>query len=313
MRRPGAPVPAILACATLVGCGDPAAAGAVTEAIRALPGVESALPRYESGWDGASRFGLTAVLDQTAVPEQAGAVGRSFTELVNQKGLADSDVSLDVEYLATIEKSTATVSFDDHPDPLLISGLLRDWLGVARSAGVAGVDLVEPESGSAPSRLFRVTVGPAATDGDLRTLVQNHPDLQSAVWVLVGLVDPFDSSPGERDETYEVTGMIPGARLRERWNQIVGKLGAAGTVHASTDTAMSPPTNVTVNIPTSYGDRAVAQAQAWMMFPLLEGLPLPARVEYGGDIFTVGGCTPPDPRHARSELEAELRRKFERC
>ena len=295
-------VAALCVTAVVAGCGDARQADSIGAAIRQLPGVASAESDYHWSWNGHSRFGLTVLLDPMAGPEQGAAVGRTFTDLVDKNGFDNSEVRLTVEYPATISTSTAEFSFDDRPSAEAVSDSLRDWLDIARSAGVAAVDWRDG---------LRVTVGPVAKDTDLKAIAADHPEV---TWLLIGLVDPLDSaSRADLRETYEVTGMVPDQRLRDRWNEIVAELGDVGHVAARTGAAATPPTEVTINIPTTSGNPRQSLAQAWMTFPLIDGLPLPARVQYGGDIFTVGGCTPPDAQHGSSELEAELRAKFERC
>ncbi|MCW1957327.1 MAG: hypothetical protein KIH64_002015 [Mycobacterium sp.] len=292
-----------LTAAMLTGCSSHAgAAESITAAVRQLPGVAAAESDFRSSWTGGARYDLTVTLDPLATPAQAAAVGQTFTDLIDKDGFSDSQVHLKVDYRATMSMSSAEFSFEDRPSSTAVSDSLRDWLAIARSAGVAAVNWSEG---------LKVTVGPVAKDSDLRAIAQNHPKV---VWILIGLVDPLDvASKADLRETYEVTGMVPDQKLRDRWNEIVAELGDVGHVAARTDAAGNPPTNVTVNIPTTSGNQQQNLAQAWMTFPLLNGLPLPARVQFGSDIFTIGGCTPPDPRHGSSELEAELRRKFERC
>lgn len=292
---------AVLCAVTLAACGTGRQeAQSIATAIRQLPGVASAESDYQSGWTGASRLALTVVLDPTATPPQGAELGRTVTELLDRNGFTGAHATLTVDYPATVAKSSARFSFDGPPSA--VSDALGEWLDIARSAGVASVNWVDG---------LQVTVGPAATDGDLRGIAQKRPNV---TWILIGLVDPLDSaSRADLHETYEVRGMVPDQKLRDRWNQIVAELGAVGQVNARSQVGANPPTDVTVNIPTAYGDRSQSLAQAWMTFPLLQGLPLPARVEFGGDVFTIGGCTPVDPAHAASNLEAELRQKFERC
>ena len=294
---------AALTAAALTGCArDAKAADSVTAAIRQLPGVTSTESEYHSSWTGRSRYTLTVDLDPTATPAQAADIGQTFTDLIDGEGLAAAEVGLTVDYPATLSRSTAVFSLDGREAPERIPDSLRAWLDIARSAGVAAVNWSDG---------LRVTVGPFAEDADLRTIAGNHPNI---TWILLGLVDPRDAATrADLHETYEVTGMVPDKRLRDRWNEIVAELGAVGHVAARTDPAEDPPTRVTVNIPTTNGNQQQNLAQAWMTFPLLQGLPLPARVQFGTDVFTVGGCSPPDPQRRPSTLEAELRQKFERC
>lgn len=315
-------VAALLGCLTLgaAGCGRPDAVDEIDAAVRQLPGVAATESDYESSWNGGTRFALTAVLKADAVAQQAGAVGQTFTDLVNRKGFTDSDVTLEVDYPVNA-KSAARFAFGEQyrPAPQAVSEALREWLEIARSPGVAAANLVEPQSDSPESRDLGITVDQAAKDSDLRTLVRDHPDLSTATWILVGRIVDREDAPTRADfqEKYEVLGMLPDEQLREQWNQIVNRLGGAGTVTARSDLTRgdrsSPATDVTVNFPNSHHDSAENLAQARLMFPLLKGLPLPARVEFGGDVFTVGGCSAPDPHHRSTKLEAELRQEYERC
>ena len=50
-----------------------------------------------------------------------------------------------------------------------------------------------------------------------------------------------------------------------------------------------------------------------MVLPLLEKLPSPVKVDFDGAVFVIGGCSEPGPGHTSSDLEAELRGKYEKC
>ena len=108
-------------------------------------------------------------------------------------------------------------------------------------------------------------------------------------------------------------GLVPDAALRDLWNRIVAEVGSAGEVSAQTDMShRETPTTVDVNFLTSR-DREQNLAQAWMVLPLLEKLPQQAKVDFGGALFVIGGCTPADAGRNPIPLEVELRQKFEKC
>lgn len=287
---------------------------AIDAAIGQLPGVASSTTDYDAGWRrGDQRFGLTAVLRDEATPAQAAAVGSTFTDLVESKDFSAVAVELVVKYrvVATMNRvpltSSATFVFGQENRPTRISDSLREWLEIVRSPGVQSARLGEP------GPAFGITVGQGATDGDLQTLRRTHPKLDTATWTVVGgSIKEVATNEPDYPETYDVTGMVPDESLRKLWRDIVAEVGSAGEVAAKTDMGTSPPTTVTVNFPTSR-DREQNLAQAWMVLPLLEKLPQPARVDFAGAVFLIGGCSKADSGPASSELEAELRRKYEKC
>jgi hypothetical protein len=233
--------------------------------------------------------------------------------MVTAKGFAGSGVTLEVKY-RVIDRmnqvpltSAATISLDQS-DRDGVPAALREWLGIAQSPGVHSVRLSRPEG------TVEITVDPNAKDVELAALVRDHPDLDHAQWVVTG-GSLTQTSPFEVDypEVYRVRGMVPDAALRDLWNRIVGEVGAAGGVNADTDLShRETPTTVGVNFVTSR-DREQNLAQAWMVLPLLAKLPQPAKVDFGGALFTIGGCTPAEPGRNPIPLEVELRQKYEKC
>jgi hypothetical protein len=159
-----------------------------------------------------------------------------------------------------------------------------------------------------------ITVDPNAKDGDLPALVKNHPDLDGAQWIVTGgNLTQTSLFAADYPGVYRVVGMIPDAALRELWKQIVAEVGAAGGVSADTDMShRDVPTTVGVNFVTSR-DREQNLAQTWMVLPLLAKLPQPAKVDFDGALFTIGGCTPVEAGRNPIPLEVELRQKYEKC
>jgi hypothetical protein len=249
------------------------------------------------------------VLRDGATPEQAKAVGATFADQVSAKDFSGFEVGLIVQYrvVGTMNHvpltSSAAFAFTDanRPDNQTADSL-AEWLAVAQSPGVQSARFGERVG---------ITVDQSATDGDLQALVRNDPGLDRATWTLIGgslrQVSPNDP---EYPEAYDVTGMLPDAALRQLWRDIVAEVGAVGEVKAETDMARGQnPTTVTVNFRTARA-REQNLAQAWMVLPLLEKLPQPAKVDFDGAVFTFGGCSPPG---AGSDLEKELRQKYEKC
>lgn len=302
---------ASLTFASLAGCADHRGdADAVNTAITHLPGVASSEVDYDSGWRrGDQRLRLTTVLADGAAPEQAKAVGATFVEAMNTKDFTGADVGLEVRYRVVDAMnhvpltSSATFAFTDaHRPDGQTADSLREWLAVAQSPGVQSARFGERVG---------ITVDQAATDGDLPALVRSHPGLDRATWTLVG-GSPRQVSPNTPDypEAYDVTGMVPNVALGRLWRDIVAEVGAAGEVRAETDTARAPnPTTVTLNFATPR-DREENLGQAWMVLPLLEKLPQPAKVDFDGALFVFGGCSAPG---TGSDLETELRQKYEKC
>lgn len=308
---------ASLALTLVAGCaadrrGD---VDSINAAITQLPGVASSAPAYDSGWRRGDRhFGLTAVLRDDATPQQAQAIGATFTDLVNARDFSAFEVDLEVKYRVVDAMNhvplTSSAAFAlgeaDSPTSAVVSDSLREWLDIARSPGVQSARLGERVG---------VTIDQAATDGDLQTLLKNHPDLDSATWTVVGgSLRQVSINDPDYPEAYDVVGMLPDETLRALWGRIVAEVGAAGEVSAKTDMAQKdpakPPTTVNVNFPTSR-DREQNLAQAWMALPLLEKMPLPARVDFDGAVFVIGGCSATGP--GSSALETELRHKYEKC
>lgn len=228
------------------------------------------------------------------------------------KDFSGLNVGLTVEYRVVDAinhvplTSSAEYGFTDGERPTgQVADSLKEWLAVAQSPGVQSVRVGERVG---------ITVDQAATDGDLQALVRNHPMAGRATWSLVGgslgVVSPNDP---DFPEEYDVTGMVPDAAMRKLWRDIVAEVGAVGGVRADTDTARTPnPTIVTVNFLTPR-EREQNLAQAWMVLPLLEKLPQPAKVDFAGAVFVFGGCSAPGGGNASSDLETELRRKYEKC
>lgn len=306
--------------AVINGCSNDRVAASLNSTITQMPGVASATATYDPAWwKNEHPVDIAVVLDRGATPEQAQALGRTLTELVNRKDFTDSDVTLAVDYRVIDGAGSVPVgsgahfTFEPGDRPTTLPDSLREWLTVAQSPGVQSAGMSHPPAEGDSE--FRVTVDNAADDGDLQNLIDNHPDLKSATWVVVAGT-PTQASVHAEDhpEVYELTGMVPDAKLRERWSEIVAQLGGAGEVVARTDLARQdgPPTTVDVNFPTSL-NREQSVAQAWMMLPLLEGLPQPVKVNFNGDMFVMGGCSGEDAQSTRSDLEKELRQKFERC
>jgi hypothetical protein len=310
---------AVLLCLALLpiaGCAPnrKGAAESIDAAVAQLPGVASADFDYDAGWPkGDERFGLTAVLRDDATPEQAQTVGKTFADMVTANDFGGFGVTLVVKY-RVIDRmnqvpltSAATLSLDtDGRDE--VPAALREWLTIAQSPGVHSVRLSRPDGA------VEITVDPNANDGDLQALAKNHPDLDHAQWVVTG-GSLTQTSPFATDypEVYRVQGTIPDAALRDLWRQIVAEVGAAGEVSARTDLSQKDiPTTVDVNFVTAR-DREQNLAQAWMVLPLLQKLPQPAKVDFGGALFTIGGCSPADAGRSTDALEIELRQKFEKC
>lgn len=311
----------LIALGMITGCSTNRAAESLNSTITGLPGVATSTTTYDPAWwKNEHPLGLSVVLERNASPEQAQALGRTLTELMNGKDFADSTaITLAVDYRvidgagSVPVTSTARFAFGPGDRPTTLPETLREWLTVAQAPGVQSAGVNQPLSEDDSE--FRVTVDNAATDDDLQALVRNHPELESATWAVVA-GSPTQASVHAEDhpEVYRLTGMVPDAKLRERWSEIVAKLGGAGEVVARTDMGRNdgPPTTVNVNFPTSL-NREQSVAQTWMMLPLLEGLPQPAKVNVHGDMFTMGGCSGADAPSARSDFEKELRQKFERC
>lgn len=312
-----------LTATVIAGCSGQGSAQTLGRSIEQMPGVISSTVSYDTTWWGAARdVRLTTVLANTATAEQAGAVGKAFTE---SAGSADLDVDLTVDYRVVDRDrppltSTANFRFagPDRPTVQTVTDALREWLTIAQSPGVQSVGFDQPRPGGpAGSRAVRITVERGAKDDELQALVRDHPDLATATWTVVG-GSLTSASPLAADypEVYTVTGMVPDERLRELWRRIVSSLGETGIAAADTDmsrvASKLPPTNVVVNFPSSR-NREQSVATAWLMLPLLQGLPQPARIDFNGDIFTMGGCSGADDSSSGSKRQAELRTKFERC
>jgi hypothetical protein len=307
--------------AIVAGCSAPGPAQNISSSIEQLPGVASSSISYDTTWWGAAHnVRLTTVLADSATPEQAQAVGQAFTESAG-RDLADSDVDFTVDYRVVDREhppltSTANFRFagPDRPATQTVTDALREWLTVAQSPGVQSAVFDQPPAGP---RAVRITVDRGAKDAELQALVRDHPDLATATWAVVG-GSLTEASPLAADypEVYTVTGMVPDERLRELWRHIVSSLGETGIASADTDMSRVadklPPTNVVVNFPSSR-NREQSVATAWLMLPLLQGLPQPAKVDFNGDMFTMGGCSGPDDAVSGSHRQAELRSKFERC
>jgi copper chaperone CopZ len=316
MHKPYLAAMLCLAMLPIAGCAPnrKGAAQSIEDAVAQLPGVASSDVDYDAGWPkGDERFTLTAVLRDSATPDQAQAVGKTFADLVKANDFAASDVALEVKYRVVDrinrvpQTSSATVSLDrGNGDGL--PAALKEWLSIAQSPGVQSARVSRPEG------TVEITVDRDATDGDLPALAKTYPDLDRAQWVLTGgnltQTKPF---AGDYPEVYRVQGMIPDAALREVWKQIVAEVGAAGEVGAQTDMSRKDiPTTVDVNFPTSR-DREQDLAQAWMVLPLLQKLPQQAKVDFGGALFVIGGCTPGEAGRSTDQLEVELRQKYEKC
>lgn len=307
-----------VAVLALPGCAPnrKGAAESIDAAIAALPGVASADFDYDSGWPkGDERFNLTAVLKDNASPDQAQALGAKFADMVAAKDFSAFDVILEVKYrvvdrMNNVPMSSAATVTLDHGIGAGLPAALEEWLSIAQSPGVQSVRLSRTEEQGA----IEVTVEQSAKDADLQALAKAHPVLDHAEWAVTGgsltQTDPFaEDYPG----VYRVKGMIPDAALRDVWGKIVAEVGAAGGANGETDMSHKDvPTTVTVNFLTSR-DREQNLAQAWMVLPLLQKLPQPAKVDFDGALFTIGGCTAGDAGRSTLPLENELRQKFEKC
>lgn len=297
------------------------AAESIDAAVAALPGVASSQFDYDSGWPtGDERFNLTAVLKDNATPDEAQALGATFSDMVAAKGFSVSDVVLEVRYRVVDRMnnvpmtSSATVSLENG-NGVGLPAALDEWLGIAQSPGVQSFRLIRADGEGADGEgAVELTVDQDAKDGDLQALTKAHPVLDRARWVVTGgsltQTDPFAPDyPG----VYQVKGMIPDTALRELWSRIVAEVGAAGGANAETDMSLRDiPTTVNVNFLTSR-DREQNLAQAWMVLPLLQKLPQPAKVDFDGALFTIGGCTTGQAGRSTLPLEVELRQKFEKC
>lgn len=317
MRKPHLSALLCLALLPVGGCAPnrEGAAQSIDAAVLALPGVASSYFEYDSGWPkGDERFDLTAVLRENATPDQAQALGATFADMVAAKDFSAFDVTLEVKYrvadrMNNVPMTSSAVVSLDHGNGAGLPAALQEWLSIAQSPGVQSVRMTRAEEGA-----VEVTVEQSAADGALQSLVRAHPVLDRAQWVVTGgnltQTDPFAADyPG----VYRVKGMIPDAALRDLWGKVVAEVGAAGGVNAETDMSRNDiPTTVTVNFLTSR-DREQNLAQAWMVIPLLQKLPQPARVDFDGALFTIGGCTPGEAGTSTLTLEAELRQKFEKC
>lgn len=302
---------AVAVTAMLAGCspGRGGTAESIAAAVAQLPGVASSTFDYESGWPrGDEHFTLTAVLRDNATPDQAYALGKTFSDRVKAQDFTGFERTLVVKYRVTDRMNDVPLStVATFTDPDAVAESLRGWLAVAQSPGIQSVTYTQSD------QAMDITVAPDATDAALRELARAQPDVDRAEWLVVG-GSLTETSPFAADhpEVYRVRGRIPDAALRDLWVRIVAEVGAAGVIAASTDSARDIPTAVDLNFPTAR-DREQNLAQAWMVLPLLQKLPLPATVNFDGAVFVMGGCSDPDPSRNVSPTEVELRRKYETC
>lgn len=305
-----------IATLSLSGCAPDrqGAAEAIDAAVAQLPGVGSSTFNYESGWPkGDERFALTAVMRDNATPDQAAAVGETLSERLTESGLATSDVTLEVKYRVQDRmnniplSSIAMFAVDPAGRPAMADGL-HEWLAIAQSPGVQSVRL------NRPGNAVDITIATDATDSGLAALVAAHPDARGAEWIVVGgSITETSIYAAGHPEAYRVKGTIPDATLRDTWTRIVGEVGATGQITAETDMSRTDVrTTVDLNFPTSR-DNEQGIAQAWLAIPLMEKLPQPARVDFDGATFMLGGCSAAEPDRTSPPLETELRQKYEKC
>ena len=254
---------------------------------------------------------IFALLDRDG--EEARMVGGAVRNALMGLPIADIDIATTATPDIVMRRAAdaglrALPTGLDHGTDDGLPAALKEWLGIAQSPGVQSVRLNRPEG------TVEITVDQNARDADLQALAKTFPDLDRAQWVLTG-GNLMQTAPFAEDypEAYWFTGMTPDAALRDLWKQIVAEVGAAGEVSAETDMSHKDiPTTVVVNFPTSR-DREQNLAQAWMVLPLLQKLPQPAKVDFAGALFTIGGCSPGEAGRSTLPLEIELREKFEKC
>jgi hypothetical protein len=324
---------AIVLTAGAGGCSADrsAAARAIGNAVRALPGVADTDVTYYSG----ASFRLDVTLAETVSDTQAAAVGSTFVDRMRAADFGGFDVILNVAYPANNSRATKTsdshASFQYHfrsapesalhnpsPSSAEVASGLALWLQAAQSPATVGAALhQEASTGTGSRQSIVVSISSSVDDKAIAELIDAHPALRAATWKSS---IPPGAAPREF-RVYRIRGQFPDRRRRELWQQILGQLGPDDDGDAVTDPAGAQAsgalTNVKIDLWAKPQTSERVEGITRAVLPLLPGLGSPVRVNifsYTASIeLILGGCSQPAPNHRPSTLEVELRRQYERC
>jgi hypothetical protein len=319
------------------------AAKELQNTMRTLPGVRDSSMSFHDNWYQGSMLSLNVTMDDRADEDQVVDAARTFTEAVlrsrlRQMGQVDFSLQLPTpgrkDYLNDFDaNSLLSIEADEYSSSRVstegVESAVRTWMGVVRAPGVQSARLSIP-AGRYPENYpegeenfgLSVTVEPDSADAQImdldrrfRALSEQSPALRETTWLMyTGSADRKNLDDPRDFRAYRL-GIPPTTAVKNLISRIVEAFGAGVGVRANApaDTkrfgwAME------IDVPLSDGpDRYETLMRKVAFIPLVRELPGPVLVRLGADTVIVGGCTKTNRKNQPSELESDLRKKYETC
>jgi hypothetical protein len=309
-------------------------ANAISDAIRAIPGVAGVATGYKSDpFQGAS-FAPIVHLDPSITAAHAAEVVRTFIDCAHAGGFNDFVVSLTVNYPAAIPRlannlydSSLVFDFDLIPANGSIAAdrdiSARDamaatsvWLDAVRAAFTYSASaLWHPSARGRAGLSFGVTLKPGVVDdAAAAALIAGHPELGGATWQVLDVMEQWA-------RVYNSEAIFPDAQVRDLWHEVAAQLAPEGT--AGSDfiekavTQTDPASKQLITIIEADASAEEFPRVATTVTALLPRFGHPVQFKVfgpGGPLeLTVGGCYQHQPGYGVSPLEQQLAQRYERC
>ena len=345
-KRLSAAAAAVLAILLLFGLhscvySTDRAAKELQNTMRALPGVRDSSMNFHDNWYQGSMLSLHVTMDDRADEDQVVDAVRTFTEAALRSRLRQmdqADFSLELptpgreDYLNDFNANSRLSIEAGRSSRVSTEGVesaVRAWMDVVRSPGVQSARLSIP-AGRYPENYpkdeenfgLSVTVEPDSTDAQImdldrrfRALSEQSPALRETTWlVYTGSADRKNIDDPRDFRAYRL-GIPPTTEVKNLISRIVDAFGEGVDVRANAPAETKHfGWAMEIDVPLSDGpDRYETLMRKVAFIPLVRELPGPGLVRLGTDTVIVGGCTTTNNKNQPSELEAELRRKYEKC
>jgi len=306
-------------------------ADSIDTRIKQMPGVSSTDLDYKASYESGQVFRLTVMLDREVTETQATAVGRTFIDQMNRKGMAGHKVDFRVRYPASKRQknvelpqySQALFEFGKTTPPTNpsaddVSDSIKVWLATVRDSVTQSVYLSQPTwGGSADSRNIVVTLKPDATHAAARALQDANPGLADATWQLSIVAGDRD-----RPRTYATTPDPPTDAIKALWSQINEVVDPSYELTGVTrpmqdDDQAETKIEIDIGPGANHENEADTARIARAVAALLPRFGHPTALVVWGPVtsieLVVGGCYRHDSDHERQPLELELAKQYERC
>jgi len=319
------------------------AAKELQNTMRALPGVRDSSMGFHDNWYQGSMLSLNVTMDDRADEDQVVDAARTFTEAVLRSRLRQmdqADFSLELptparkDYLNDFDaNSRLSIEAGEYSSSRVstegVESAVHTWMDVVRAPGVQSARLDIP-AGRYPENYpegeenfgLSVTVEPDSTDAQImdldrrfRALSEQSPALRETWWLVYTGSADRKNLDDPRDFHSYLLGIPPTAEAKNLISRIVDAFGAGVGVRANAPAETKHfGWAMEIDVPLPDGpDRYETLMRKIAFIPLVRELPGPVLVRLGADTVIVGGCTKTNHKNQPSELEADLRKKYETC